>query len=395
MKKFSKLLIIMGIGFSLTGCVKVENEMTINKDKSMIYQTRMLLKEEFFEGAEQTKNDYNEEDLKKKNIEVKEIADNGYKGMELSKKYPNIDKISSKEGKTVQISDFGNEEFDDSVLFKIEKGLLKNKYTATFKYDTSEFDASNFQDEDNNENLNEDEDYEIEEQNDVMFQANETPGEEKPAMLFENEMVEANDNAEYNDTLNEDALDGLFGEDSLSAVGDMKLEFKVTLPVKALENNATSTQDDGKILIWDLAKEQNINYSFELLNMNNIYIGSAVVLIALIIVVIVILTIIKNKKNKVNNDNPGEPIYSGYDESIANEINNEQPTIIENQIDTLINQEQQLMRQPNFQENTNVEQPIQTIESTMIPDEVVENVDIKEPKFITPEMKKYIDGNQE
>ena len=74
----------------------------------------------------------------------------------------------------------------------------------------------------------------------------------------------------------------------LSSTLDMK--FNVTLPYKAISSNATSTENDGKTLVWNLVNTQDdIEFTFELYNMNNIYltVGLAVILIILIIVIII------------------------------------------------------------------------------------------------------------
>ena len=101
----------------------------------------------------------------------------------------------------------------------------------------------------------------------------------------------------------------------------MEFKFSVNLPYKALESNATKKSDDGKKLEWDLNSNDAvmINYSFELYNMNNIYmtigisIGAIILLIALIIIK---NKIVQKKREKISN----RPILKEYDPSIEDEL---------------------------------------------------------------------------
>lgn len=85
------------------------------------------------------------------------------------------------------------------------------------------------------------------------------------------------------------------------------MKFIVSVPYKSLSNNATTVEDDGKTLIWDLMNLKNqdtMQFEFELYNMTNIYIAiaiSGVILLGLIgLVVVIIIRSSKNKKHLIN-----------------------------------------------------------------------------------------------
>ena len=82
-------------------------------------------------------------------------------------------------------------------------------------------------------------------------------------------------------------------------MSSMDMKFNVTLPYKAISSNATTIENDGKTLKWDLLNQnlKNLEFEFELYNMNNIYLTAGV------IVVIILLIIIILKKSKSSNKN--------------------------------------------------------------------------------------------
>ncbi|MBP3799649.1 MAG: hypothetical protein ILA19_01570, partial [Bacilli bacterium] len=88
---------------------------------------------------------------------------------------------------------------------------------------------------------------------------------------------------------------------------NMDLSFTVTLPYKAISNNATTVKNDGKELVWNLASINNkksIEFEFEL---DRFQIAPIIIVIASILgglfVIALIVTIIMavqggKKKNK-------------------------------------------------------------------------------------------------
>lgn len=299
MKK-AKYIILLSLTILLTGCVKSNTSMTINKDKSMSLTSEVLISDKLLDKESRLIIKDEKDKLQKKNMTVEEIKDsNGYSGFSVTKKYGNIDKNSKEEYKEIIISNFFDDKFDDSVLFQVKKGLFKNVYTANYKF---EVDNDDFV-EDNNSNET------------VIDDTTNTP-------TVENGTTNVIDNTNNVDgTNNNTEKDISDNADLIKLASEVKFKFSVNLPYKVLESNATKKSDDGKKLEWDLNSNDavKINYSFELYNMNNIYmaIGISVGAIILLIVLIIIKNkIVQKKREKISS----RPILKEYDPSIEDEL---------------------------------------------------------------------------
>lgn len=299
MKK-AKYIILLSLTILLTGCVKSNTSMTINKDKSMSLTSEVLISDKLLDKESRLIIKDEKEKLQKKNMTVEEIKDsNGYSGFSVTKKYGNIDKNSKEEYKEIIISNFFDDKFDDSVLFQVKKGLFKNVYTANYKF---EVDNDDFV-EDNNSNET------------VIDDTTNTP-------TVENGTTNVIDNTNNVDgTNNNTEKDISDNADLIKLASEVKFKFSVNLPYKVLESNATKKSDDGKKLEWDLNSNDavKINYSFELYNMNNIYmaIGISIGAIILLIVLIIIKNkIVQKKREKISS----RPILREYDPSIEDEL---------------------------------------------------------------------------
>lgn len=299
MKK-AKYIILLSLTILLTGCVKSNTSMTINKDKSMSLTSEVLISDKLLDKESRLIIKDEKDKLQKKNMTVEEIKDsNGYSGFSVTKKYSNIDKNSKEEYKEIIISNFYDDKFDDSVLFQVKKGLFKNVYTANYKF---EVDNDDFV-EDNNSNET------------VINDTTNTP-------TVENGTTNVIDNTNNVDgTNNNTEKDISDNADLIKLASEVKFKFSVNLPYKVLESNATKKSDDGKKLEWDLNSNDavKINYSFELYNMNNIYmaIGISIGAIILLIVLIIIKNkIVQKKREKISS----RPILKEYDPSIEDEL---------------------------------------------------------------------------
>lgn len=299
MKK-AKYIILLSLTILLTGCVKSNTSMTINKDKSMSLTSEVLISDKLLDKESRLIIKDEKDKLQKKNMTVEEIKDsNGYSGFSVTKKYSNIDKNSKEEYKEIIISNFYDDKFDDSVLFQVKKGLFKNVYTANYKF---EVDNDDFV-EDNNSNET------------VIDDTTNTP-------TVENGTTNVIDNTNNVDgTNNNTEKDISDNADLIKLASEVKFKFSVNLPYKVLESNATKKSDDGKKLEWDLNSNDavKINYSFELYNMNNIYmaIGISIGAIILLIVLIIIKNkIVQKKREKISS----RPILKEYDPSIEDEL---------------------------------------------------------------------------
>lgn len=299
MKK-AKYIILLSLTILLTGCVKSNTSMTINKDKSMSLTSEVLISDKLLDKESRLIIKDEKDKLQKKNMTVEEIKDsNGYSGFSVTKKYGNIDKNSKEEYKEIIISNFFDDKFDDSVLFQVKKGLFKNVYTANYKFEVDNDDFVK----DNNSNET------------VIDDTTNTP-------TVENGTTNVIDNTNNVDgTNNNTGKDISDNADLIKLASEVKFKFSVNLPYKVLESNATKKSDDGKKLEWDLNSNDavKINYSFELYNMNNIYmaIGISIGTIILLIVLIIIKNkIVQKKREKISS----RPILKEYDPSIEDEL---------------------------------------------------------------------------
>lgn len=265
MKKLGKVFsMILMITLLTTGCVKMDINMSINKDKSMdfilIEAFNQQLLQQAGAGDEVTFKEEDLEDARKQGFKVEEYKDSSMVGYKFSKEFKNIDDISTDEEITSDLNTT-TKEGSDSKLFTVKKGIFKNVYSANFT--SSESD-------------------EINEQTDEVTGTDTT-------------------------TNPDSSLEGLEGFDYESLMSGMEMKFSVSVPYNALSNNATTVEDDGKTLIWDLMNLKNqdtMHFEFELYNMTNIYIAiaiSGVILLGLItLVVAIIIRSSKNKKHLIN-----------------------------------------------------------------------------------------------
>ena len=370
MKNLKKLIGVLLILTTMTGCVKYKNTMTINNDKSMIFEGSYLISDKLLETSDSTTffSEENKKALEERGVKVSEKKENNYTGIAVSKKYDNIDKISNKNGKEVTISDYFKEDFDDSILFKVEKGFLKNKYTANFKYD-SNVGTGDGGDTSTSQALTEN-DKKLAVTDDLTTTTPST-GEEATTPSTGDDTTTPDDGTTTPTTPTTpdttEPGDSGFDSDIMGLAGEMEFNYVVNLPEKALTNNATNVSNDGKTLTWSLMQSQisNIEFSFELKNMTNYYILYGGITAAVIIVIIIIISLIKKgKKGKEVVPAQNEPIHADYDPSIAQAVPN--PAIVngnvtpEMQAETV--QTSVVSEQPV--ETTTIAEPIQTQEST-------------------------------
>ena len=370
MKNLKKVIGVLLILTTMTGCVKYKNTMTINNDKSMIFEGSYLISDKLLETSDSTTffSEENKKALEERGVKVSEKKENNYTGIAVSKKYDNIDKISNKNGKEVTISDYFKEDFDDSILFKVEKGFLKNKYTANFKYD-SNVGTGDGGDTSTSQALTEN-DKKLAVTDDLTTTTPST-GEEATTPSTGDDTTTPDDGTTTPTTPTTpdttEPGDSGFDSDIMGLAGEMEFNYVVNLPEKALTNNATNVSNDGKTLTWSLMQSQisNIEFSFELKNMTNYYILYGGIAAALIIVIIIIISLIKKgKKGKEVVPAQNEPIHADYDPSIAQAVPN--PAIVNGNVTPEMPVETAQVSVVNEQpvETTTIAEPIQTQEST-------------------------------
>ena len=278
MKKNLKLLSIMLVVFLMTGCVKSHVNMEINKDKSMNLSLIAAVDKNFLEQS-------GEDDLLE-NEEIKEFEEKGFKkekysddsmtGYKFTKSFANIDDLSSEKETTFDLNALADEEKPNNV-FTVKKGFFKNTYTVKVKNNATDELQSQIENEttttdDNQMNIQDD----INTSNDTTIQGS---TDTQTDTNIQDDDIDIDSSFDFSSNMDMSML---------SSTLDMK--FNVSLPYKAISNNATSTENDGKTLVWNLLNTQeDIKFTFELYNMNNIYltVGLAVILIILIIVIVI------------------------------------------------------------------------------------------------------------
>ncbi len=284
MKK-SKYVILICSFMLLSGCVKSNTTMVINKDKSMSLSSKILISDKINDDKNKLIIKDEKDKLQKKGITIENVeSSDGYSGFSVTKKYDDIDKISSEEYKEINISNFLSDDFDDSVLFQVKKGMFKNVYTANYKFEVDEDSFNNIDD-----NTNGDE---------TVI--------EDPNIIVDDTNTATNSST-----------------DLIKLTSEMEFKYIVKLPYKALESNSTIKSDNDKTLEWNLNSNSTImiNYSFELYNMNNIYMAVGIcigVIILFIILIIIKNKIVQKKRDKISS----RPILKEYDPSIEDELFN-------------------------------------------------------------------------
>lgn len=311
MKKNIKLTALLTLlVISLTGCVKFNSTMEIKKDKSMDYKIIYAFDKSLF-GDQEILTSNDKKELENKGFTVSNYVDGNMKGFKVSKNIKNIDDVSSTNNATYDLSGLLDSNKSESKVFKVKKGFLKNTYTASFKFDSSDSDLNN---------------------------------------------STSNDTTIDNDFTTDDngtTTDSDFDFSNINT--NMDLSFNVKLPYKAISSNATTKKNDDKELSWNLSStgEDKIEFSFVLYNMTNIYICGGVIVLLIIIVIVSILN--KSRKNKVSNkDATNDKQTTTFNSSVETPImsNNVTSQSIDNQS---IQEQASTNSQSTFFSTTNVD----------------------------------------
>lgn len=362
MKKIKEMISLIVILLTLTGCVKMEVNMEIRKDKSMTLGIIQAANESLINQGtadlldEEEKKEFQDAGYKIEDYKEKEMI--GYK---ITKEIKNIDEVSTEEEIT---SDLGlNELKDNNYIFTIKKGLFKNTYKATLKNsDTEQINDSLNNDLPDNSNP------------DDILEDDSLTDEE---ITIDNDITIENEDETIDITEEDNSNNSLEDFDYSALMSGIEVSMKVKLPYKALSNNATTIENDGTTLTWDLMnfKEEEIKFEFEMYNTKNIIIISS---IGLIIILLIIFLIIKKTKKKTitNNNNNLETnsnitqqqntnpnLTQGPTQETQQPLNNNNQTnIISTPQEQVINSNQQLNNiQTNQVENQNTVQTLTNI----------------------------------
>lgn len=246
MKKFSYIVMLFLVTFLMTGCVKFDATMDINRDKSMnlsvIYGIDVSNNSD---GSYQNVfSDTDREMFKSFGFTFDEYKEEGIRGVRLTKKINNIDDISSENVKQYEISSLLTNEEKNKYLFKVKRGLFRDVYTTNF----------------------------------TLYNASTT------SEVGQQENVQNIEESSIFDEKDGDALQNR-----------MKLFFRLHLPTSAIESNATSVENHHKTLIWKLDPkvQGDIQFTFAMYHKGTIVLVS---MILLLIISIILFLIWKNRK---------------------------------------------------------------------------------------------------
>lgn len=313
-KRSFKVLCLMLIIFMTSGCMKLNVDMSINKDKSMNLSYVVAFANSLMNQSG-TDTALDESDLKQaeeSGFKVENYSDGSMTGYKFTKGFSNIDNISDEKETIFDLEKLLDGE--EAKVFTVKKGLFKNTYSVKMQNNT----ASEMEDE------------------------------------MDLGSIYGDSSSDYSSSSN------IFGDTDLSMLtSSMDLTFTVNLPNKPINSNATTTENEGKKLEWNLMDQnlQNIEFEFELYNMDNIYLTVGIIGV---LVIIIIVIIIMNKKKP--NSKEVTPVLVN-DSVIEPNIPNEMP------VET-INKEEPVNNQ-NIQESTDIQSAINNTPSNQA------NVDIQ------------------
>ena len=313
-KRSFKVLCLMLIIFMTSGCMKLNVDMSINKDKSMNLSYVVAFANSLMNQSG-TDTALDESDLKQaeeSGFKVENYSDGSMTGYKFTKGFSNIDNISDEKETIFDLEKLLDGE--EAKVFTVKKGLFKNTYSVKMQNNTAT---------------------EMEDEMDLGS-------------------IYGDSSSDYSSSSN------IFGDTDLSMLtSSMDLTFTVNLPNKPINSNATTTENEGKKLEWNLMDQnlQNIEFEFELYNMDNIYLTVGIIGV---LVIIIIVIIIMNKKKP--NSKEATPVLVN-DSVIEPNIPNEMP------VET-INKEEPVNNQ-NIQGSTDIQSTINNTPSNQT------NVDIQ------------------
>lgn len=314
MKRSFKVLCLTLIIFMTSGCMKLNVDMSINKDKSMNLSYVVAFANSLMNQSG-TDTALDESDLKQaeeSGFKVENYSDGSMTGYKFTKGFSNIDNISDEKETIFDLEKLLDGE--EAKVFTVKKGLFKNTYSVKMQNNTAT---------------------EMEDEMDLGS-------------------IYGDSSSDYSSSSN------IFGDTDLSMLtSSMDLTFTVNLPNKPINSNATTTENEGKKLEWNLMDQnlQNIEFEFELYNMDNIYLTVGIIGV---LVIIIIVIIIMNKKKP--NSKEATPVLVN-DTVIEPNIPNEMP------VET-INKEEPVNNQ-NIQGSTDIQSTINNTPSNQA------NVDIQ------------------
>ncbi|HHW69513.1 MAG TPA: hypothetical protein GX747_04170 [Tenericutes bacterium] len=159
MKKNGLILIILCL--MLTGCVKYEVGMTINRNKSINVELIYAMNGDLSSMANVNSIDETRKSLENNGFKVSEYKENNLVGISATKNLGHINELSGKNNISLELTSLLDDKFYGKEVFNVEEGFLKNMYKANFSFDMTN--------EDEQEDINEKSDYDYSKYLDVKF----------------------------------------------------------------------------------------------------------------------------------------------------------------------------------------------------------------------------------
>lgn len=279
MKKYLRLLVISLLLIGLTGCVSLDTNVVINKDKSMEFSMKeeidlSSMSDDESAGDATVSDETDIEVLKANGYTVEEYDNEGVKGYKISKKITSIDEVTTSNS--------------NEATFVVEKWLSDGNDSNMFSLKDGVYSANWIISEDDTET----------------------------------EEMEGVDSELLNNLIN--------------------ITYTITLPNKPLSHNATSVSEDGKTLTYVVKYDENqkmndIKFSFdfateptkatpsEIDNMLYYIIGGSALIVIILVIVIVSIVKGKNKNTKKENINEIKPEETKKEEMPLNKDENINP----------------------------------------------------------------------
>lgn len=273
MKKVRILGVVIIFSLLTTGCMKSEVSINIKQDKSMEFSVIQAINNELLKEEEASST---LEELKEKEndgFKVETYIKDDMTGYKITMSCDNIDQISTTENNTTKLIP---DKADDK-MFKVNKGFFKNTYSIKIK---------------------------APEQTELQDQISPNPSTGLSKMTNNKNMGKSkgmNADNMFDNTQNLEVDEDFNVDKDLDysvMLNGMDFTFNISIPYKALKNNATSVTDNGTKLSWDLLKMKDkvIECEFFLYNANNISIAAGIV--DLFLIGLIILLLLRAKKTK-------------------------------------------------------------------------------------------------
>ena len=277
MKRYVKLILIVLVLFSCSGCVKYNEEMKISIFKSAKIKVIYAVDKDIVDRDILTKKE--KKILKNNGYQLKEYKDKNYKGYIVTYKVKNIDKVNTNEENFYYINSIRNNK--PTKMFKVKKSWFKNKYEANFRFDAS--DVGIFTVEDDQDEI----EYLCDDGSIVTYSKDSTDIRVDCHRVSDYELK----NAKSKNPLSEEELNKKLNKNN-------DLRFTVKVSGKVLENNAS--KKSGNKLTWKLNDKglTDIKFDFYLYNYFNIFITIIGVLIIVIGILFVSKKVFKKRKKR-------------------------------------------------------------------------------------------------